>query len=210
MDYSTVTKFSSLDGRLDEQMHVNNRFYITLNVVYFSATLWQAPYSEYQQFLFDLANESKTTFEIHCHSIDRLGRSTLDLLSVWVDLTQKGITITCRNPNIRNIDENGKVDKFSELMMSIISTMSQFERNLIRERQMEGIRIRKEKGLYSGRRIGTTDTPERLLQKEKSKLILKYIEKGYPVREIEKIVSCSKTTITKVRKAKAELEGTTI
>lgn len=34
-------------------MHVNNRFYITLNVVYFSATLWQAPYSEYQQYLFD-------------------------------------------------------------------------------------------------------------------------------------------------------------
>ena len=49
-----------------------------------------------------------------------------------------------------------------------------------------------------------------LLQKEKSKLILKYIDKGYPVREIEKIVSCSKTTITKVRKAKAELEGTPI
>jgi DNA invertase Pin-like site-specific DNA recombinase len=125
-------------------------------------------------------------------------------------MTKRGITITCRNPNLRNIDETGKVDKFSELMMSILSTMSQFERNLIRERQMEGIRIRKEKGLYSGRRIGTTDTPERLLQKERSKLILKYIEKGYPVREIEKIVSCSKTTITKVRKAKAELEGTPI
>ena len=56
-DYSTVTKFSSLDGRLDEQMHVKNRFYITLNVIYFSATLWQAPYSEYQQFLFDTINE---------------------------------------------------------------------------------------------------------------------------------------------------------
>ena len=65
--------------------------------------------------------------------------------------------------------------------------MSQFERNLIRERQMEGIRIRKEKGLYGGRRIGTTGTPERLLQKERSKLILKYIEKGYPVREIERL-----------------------
>ena len=88
--------------------------------------------------------------------------------------------------------------------------MSQFERNLLRERQMEGIRIRKEKGFYGGRRIGTTGTPERLLQKERSKLILKYIEKGSPVREIEKIVSCSKTTITKVRKAKAELKGTPI
>jgi len=52
-DYSTVTKFSSLDGRLGGQIYENNRFYITLNVVYHSATLWQAPYSEYQQFLFD-------------------------------------------------------------------------------------------------------------------------------------------------------------
>jgi DNA invertase Pin-like site-specific DNA recombinase len=148
-----------------------------------------------------LIDENKLTL-LEIHSIDRLGRSTLDTLMVWQKMTEKGITIVCRNPNIRNIDENGKVDKFSELMMSILSTMSQFERNLIRERQMEGIRIRKEKGLYSGRRIGTADTPERLLQKEKSKLILKYIEKGYPVRTIAKVVPCSKTTITKVKKAK--------
>lgn len=151
-----------------------------------------------------LIDENKLT-HLEIHSIDRLGRSCLDVLTLWDEMTKRGITITCRNPNLRNIDETGKVDKFSELMMSILSTMSQFERNLIRERQMEGIRIRKEKGLYSGRRIGTTDTPERLLQKERSKLILKYIEKGYPVREIEKIVSCSKTTITKVRKAKEQL-----
>ena len=153
-----------------------------------------------------LIDENKLTL-LEIHSIDRLGRSTLDTLMVWQKMTEKGITIVCRNPNIRNIDENGKVDKFSELMMSILSTMSQFERNLIRERQMEGIRIRKEKGLYSGRRIGTADTPERLLQKEKSKLILKYIEKGYPVRTIAKVVPCSKTTILKVKKAKMALEA---
>lgn len=152
-----------------------------------------------------LIDENKLTL-LEIHSIDRLGRSTLDTLMVWQKMTEKGITIVCRNPNIRNIDENGKVDKFSELMMSILSTMSQFERNLIRERQMEGIRIRKEKGLYSGRRIGTADTPERLLQKEKSKLILKYIEKGYPVRTIAKVVPCSKTTITKVKKAKLSFD----
>jgi hypothetical protein len=51
--YSTVAKFSSLDGMSDGQIYENNRFYITLNVVYHSATLWQAPYSEYQQYLFD-------------------------------------------------------------------------------------------------------------------------------------------------------------
>jgi DNA invertase Pin-like site-specific DNA recombinase len=209
------SRVSSDDGSQNPERQLQNlkEFdYVLTDMCSGSIPLFERPKGSQIKKLIDdhLANESKTTFEIHCHSIDRLGRSTLDLLSVWVDLTQKGITIVCRNPNIRNIDENGKVDKFSELMMSIISTMSQFERSLIRERQMEGIRIRKEKGLYSGRRIGTADTSERLLQKERSKAILKYIEKGYPVREIAKIVPCSKTTITKVRKAKAELEGTPI
>jgi DNA invertase Pin-like site-specific DNA recombinase len=153
-----------------------------------------------------LIDDNKLT-HLEIHSIDRLGRSTLDVLTVWENITKRGITIICRNPNIRNIDENGKVDKFSELMMSILSTMSTFEREMIRSRQLEGIKLRKERKLYSGRQVGTKDTSERLLQKERSKAILKYIEKGYPVREIAKIVPCSKTTITKVRKAKMELEA---
>ena len=143
---------------------------------------------------------------LEIHSIDRVGRTTLDVLGIWDDLTKRGITIVCRNPNIRNIDDNGRVDKFSELMMSILSTMSQFERNLIRERQMEGIKIRKEKGLYSGRRIGTMDTTAGLLEKERSKMILKYLNKQYSYNEIARIVPCSRTTITKIKKAKEALQ----
>ncbi|MCX6232313.1 MAG: hypothetical protein NTZ33_12315 [Bacteroidetes bacterium] len=67
---------------------------------------------------------------------------------------------------------------------------------------MEGIKIRKDKGLYSGRRIGTVDTPARLLEKEKSKKIIHYLSKGYPYAEIAKIVPCSKSTIVKIKKAK--------
>lgn len=145
--------------------------------------------------------EDGTLSELTVHSIDRLGRNTLDVLTVWEELTKKEITIVCKNPNIRNLDENGKVDRFSELMMGILSTMSSFEKSLIRERQMEGIKIRKEKGLYSGRRIGTTDTKERFLSKPKNKLIIDYLNRGtYSYEEIGKIVGCSTTTITKVKK----------
>jgi DNA invertase Pin-like site-specific DNA recombinase len=152
--------------------------------------------------------DNGTLKHLEIHSIDRLGRSTLDVLSIWEDLTKRGITVVCRNPNIRNIDENGKVDKFSELMMSILSTMSSFERNLIRDRQMEGIRIRKEKNLYSGRRLGTVDTPERLLQKERSQKILQYLAKDYPYHEIAKLIPCSRTTIVKVKKTREMLVAT--
>ena len=84
-------------------------------------------------------------------------------------LTEKGIRIICKNPSLQNIDENGKEDQFSSLLIGILSTLSQYEKSTIRERQMEGIRIRKEKGLYRGRRINTRDTPTQLLKKPKSK-----------------------------------------
>jgi DNA invertase Pin-like site-specific DNA recombinase len=135
------------------------------------------------------------------HDVTRIGRNTLDVLSIWTDLTQRGIVIECKNPTLRNINEDGTVDKFSELMLSILSTMSQFEKSLIRERQLEGIKIRKEKGLYGGRRIGTVDTKERFLSKPKNKQIIDYLKRGtYSYEEIGKIIGCSTTTITKVKK----------
>ena len=138
---------------------------------------------------------------LEIHSIDRLGRCLMSTLEVWNELTQKNIVVVCRNPNIRNIDENGKVDKFSELMMSILSTMSSFEKSLIKERQMEGIRIRQEKGLYGGRKIGSIVSPDKFLNKPKSRKIVEYLNKGnYTYNEISRIVGCSMTTISKVQK----------
>jgi DNA invertase Pin-like site-specific DNA recombinase len=138
--------------------------------------------------------------QLEVHSIDRLGRNTLDVLTVWEDLTNRGITIVCKNPNIRNFTDDGKVDRFSQLMMSILSTMSSFEKSLIKERQMEGIRIRKEKHLYSGRRIGTIESKDKFLDKPKNKRILEYLDKGYSYSEIGKIIGCSTTTVVKVNK----------
>jgi DNA invertase Pin-like site-specific DNA recombinase len=145
--------------------------------------------------------ENGTLTKIVIHDVTRIGRNTLDVLSIWAELTQKGVIIECKNPNIRNINDDGKIDKFSELMLSILSTMSQFEKSLIRERQMEGIKIRKSKGLYGGRRIGTKNTVEYFLRKKRSQDILNYLKKGtYSYQEISKILSVSTTTITKVKK----------
>ena len=144
--------------------------------------------------------------ELHVHSIDRLGRNTIDVLSTWKELTEKGVRIICKNPSLQNIDENGKEDQFSSLLIGILSTLSQYEKSTIRERQMEGIRIRKEKGLYRGRRINTRDTPTQLLKKPKSKKILDYLDKGYTYEDISKIIPCSRTTIVKVKKTREDLK----
>ena len=156
---------------------------------------WERPQGSQIKKLID----SNKLTHLEIHSIDRLGRSTLDVLSIWKELTEKGIMVVCRNPTLRNLNDDGKEDKFSQLMMSILSTMSDFERSLIRERQMEGIRLRKDKGLYKGRQIGTKESTESFLSKPKNQEIVKLLNRDLKYSEIQKILGCSPNLVKKVK-----------
>ena len=198
------SRISSNDGSQNDERQLQNlkEFdYVLSDKCSGTIPLWERPKGSQIK---KLINENKLK-ELHIHSIDRLGRSTIDVLSIWKELTEKGIRVVCRNPNFQNITDEGKTDMFSELMISILSTMSDFERKMIRERQMEGIRIRKEKGLYKGRQIGTTDSIEKFLNKPKSKDILRDLDNGYGIREISEMRDCSFSTIYKTKRLSEEL-----
>ena len=198
------SRISSNDGSQNDERQLQNlkEFdYVLSDKCSGTIPLWERPKGSQIK---KLITENKLK-ELHIHSIDRLGRSTIDVLSIWKELTEKGIRVVCRNPNFQNITDEGKTDMFSELMISILSTMSDFERKMIRERQMEGIRIRKEKGLYKGRQIGTTDSIEKFLNKPKSKDILRDLDNGYGVREISEMRDCSFSTIYKTKRLSEEL-----
>lgn len=194
--YSRVSSTDGSQNPARQLQNIKDFDYVLTDYCSGSIPLYERPQgSQIKQ----LIEKSRITY-LEIHSIDRLGRDLLSTLNVWEELTKLGITIVCRNPNIRNIDDNGKVDYFSQLMMSMLATMSSFEKSLIRERQLEGIKIRKQKGLYGGRRIGTIDTPERFLKRDKNKKIIEYLKKGYSYADISRIIPCSATTIVKVKK----------
>ena len=144
---------------------------------------------------------------LEIHSIDRLGRNTLDVLKTWQELTELGIKIVCRNPNLTNFKSDGTQDEVSEMIISILSTMAKFERNMILQRQKEGIKIAKAKGLYRGRKVGTQETKEKFLQKTSNQKILTYLSKGYKYDEISKIIGCSYSTINKVKNLHTEFQS---
>ncbi|MCM4171873.1 recombinase family protein [Arenibacter sp. TNZ] len=158
--------------------------------------LWERPRGKQIKELIDKGELN----ELHVHSIDRLGRNTIDVLSRWKELTELGIRVVCRNPNLQNINDEGNVDSFSEMMVSILSMMGKFEKDMIDMRRTEGIERTKqlEPWKYSGRKIGTNDSPIKFLNKPKSKDILKDLERGYGVREISNMRDCSFSTIYKV------------
>ncbi len=150
-----------------------------------------------------LANNNELK-ELVVHSIDRLGRNTIDVLTIWKQLTDQHITIICKNPSLRNFNHKGEPDKISEMILTILATMSSYEKSLIKERQMEGIAIRKAKGLYTGRAINTKESPEKFLNKPKNKKIIEKLSAGYTQAEISKILGCSYSTIAKVIKISIE------
>ena len=89
------------------------------------------------------------------HSLDRLARNLADLLKLVKELTAKGITVRFLKENLTFT--NDKSDHMATLMLSMLGAFAEFERSLIRERQLEGIAIAKKAGAYKGRKQSLTD-----------------------------------------------------
>ena len=78
--------------------------------------------------------------------LDRIARSTKHLLQIVEALEKKQVAFRVLNINLDTATPTGK------LMLSMLAAIGQFEREMMLERQREGIRIAKEKGAYKGRK----------------------------------------------------------
>lgn len=136
--------------------------------------------------------------EVEIHSIDRLGRNHYDIATTLKFLEDNKINVIITNLGITSLIEGKKNPVFS-LIANILSVLSEQERENLRERQMEGIEIAKLKGVYKGRKNGSTEAPDEFLKKYKD--VIKDLNKDkYSLREIAKLNSVSLATVQKVKK----------
>ena len=78
--------------------------------------------------------------------IDRVCRNILDLQLIVKELNEKGVVLNATEQPISTKDASSKC------FLDMLGVFSEFETNLRRERQLEGIARAKEKGVYQGRR----------------------------------------------------------
>lgn len=84
-------------------------------------------------------------------SIDRLARSLRDMLAIMEELEAKGVTVEFRTQGLMIRPDGG--DLTTRLILHIITAVAQSEREMLRERQAEGIAIaKKTPGKYPGRK----------------------------------------------------------
>jgi len=132
--------------------------------------------------------------------IDRLGRDLRDIINTIHYFVEKKIAINFISHGLITLDENGKENPISKMMISILGIVGEMERVQIKERQLEGIKIAKLKGAYTGRKKGSKETTLDFLSKEKNKKAADYLKKGYKVTEVAKLTELNINTVSKIKK----------
>ena len=88
------------------------------------------------------------------HSMDRLARNLDDLRRTVQTLTGRGVRVQFLKEGLLF---SGDDSPMANLLLSVLGAIAEFERSLIRERQLEGIALAKRKGIYKGRKKALDD-----------------------------------------------------
>lgn len=84
---------------------------------------------------------------LHCHSMDRLARNLDDLRAMVKDLTGRGVKVQFHK---ENLIFTGDDSPMANLLLNLLGSVAEFERQLLRERMLEGIALAKSAGKYRG------------------------------------------------------------
>lgn len=152
---------------------------------------------------FDRANYQKLIKKIKkddlliVKSIDRLGRNYHMILEEWSHITKNiGADIKVLDMPLLDTRIEGKnlVGKFiSDIVLQVLSFVAENERNNIKERQAEGIRIAKEKGIKFGR-------PRTVIPPNTNNILKQYIEHEISNTKAASIIGVSRGTFFKLVK----------
>lgn len=137
---------------------------------------------------------------LHVHSIDRLARSIIDLERIVKKLQGKGVTIHFHSENIIIYpDGSAEDDPMGYMMFQMLGVFAEFERNIMKKRQKEGIVQCHKRGTKLGR-TGTLP--------EKKARIIQLIKEGASPKAIMNETGVSRTTFYRIQRDYTDVDLT--
>jgi DNA invertase Pin-like site-specific DNA recombinase len=115
--------------------------------------------------------------------LDRLARSTKDLMAIIQELDRKNVGLHILDLGIDTQTPTG------QLMLTILGGIAQFEREIMLERQREGVKKAKSEGKYTGRKP---------LDAKRQALILELDKQGLTRSKIALSVGVGQATVYRV------------
>ncbi|MFH0757535.1 MAG: recombinase family protein [Bacteroidota bacterium] len=143
--------------------------------------------------------EAGEVSDLVVEEFSRLGRNTGDVIRTLEWLDEKEVNVHVLNNGLQS-RPNGKKNPIWKMISSVMSSLYEMELENIKERTMMGRAVYVQKGGKLGRPEGSNESERLFLDKDKSREILKYLNKKRTIREICKITSASNKTIIKVKR----------
>ena len=134
-----------------------------------------------------MLNELQKGDVVYIASIDRLSRSTQDLLDIVESIKDKGAFLVSIKDTWLDTRETNPMSTF---LLTVMGAMCQLERDMITSRIQEGVRAAQARGVKFGRPRGNS--------KEVQKAVQLYLKGGKSMREVEKITGVSRSSISKL------------
>jgi DNA invertase Pin-like site-specific DNA recombinase len=137
--------------------------------------------------------------ELHIWELSRLGRNLKDVVEMVDFLQHHRTQLIVHKEHLKLLNDDGSTNPIAKMMIGILGSLAEMEREQINARIREGIAIAKIKGKYRGRKRGSVEKAEHFLAKPKSRQIGNLLNEDYPITYIAKVVGCSVNTVYKVK-----------
>lgn len=134
----------------------------------------------------NLMNFAREGDHVFVSTLDRLGRNVMDLRRIIDFFLEKKVSVSILQENLHFM-ANQTSTPMTNLTFGVLSLIAEYERNLILERQREGIARAKAAGRYRGRR--------KVLTPEQVKEIAYLRSLGVPINRLAKKHKVSNYTV---------------
>ena len=136
--------------------------------------------------------------------LSRLGRNVDEVLANVRFCKEHHLNVYFQKENITIFDSEGKENPFLTIMIAVLGTCAQLERENIKFRLDSGRKQYVEKCMTEtgrsglGRKIGYRKTKEHKQQQYKE--VLKLLKAGYPIRKVVVLTQVSESTVMRLKK----------
>ena len=140
--------------------------------------------------------EGKINYVI-IHSIDRLGRNVVDMQKQLNWFIENGVQIFAENIRMELLNEDGSMNSIAKMIIDLLGSVAGLEMEAIKDRQNQGIKIAKAKGIYKGRKAGAVMADEDYFNRHKD--VVELLKDGLSMNKISKYTKKSFVTVKAVK-----------
>ena len=137
---------------------------------------------------------------VYVLSLDRLGRNSKDLSNIIQQISDSGATFQSLDlPDFAAVQDENLRNMLTSILLTVFKYQAEAERKNIRERQAEGIRLAKQRGVYKGKPVLYSPHSPNPRYRHAYKETVRMLRAGATAAQVRRELGISMNTIYRIK-----------